>query len=183
MRFGPGHFEGVATVVAKLFALTAPCVAVFGRKDYQQLKVVERMAKDLCFEVEVVGMTTVRDADGLAMSSRNAYLSPADRARALSIPTALAGASAAFARGERRSGVLCDLVLREVAPNATRVDYVAVSDPATLVPFDDGATLNGPALVALAVWIGTTRLIDNIVLGEDPPPSVAKLDVTQGTNP
>jgi pantoate--beta-alanine ligase len=167
--FRPGHFEGVATVVAKLFALAAPCVAVFGRKDYQQLRVIERMARDLLFAVEIVGVATVRDADGLAMSSRNAYLSPQERERARSIPRALGEAVRAFEVGERRAGALRQIVTSRVAPAATKVDYVTVADPETLAPIDDGATLEGPALVALAAFIEKTRLIDNVVLGVDAP--------------
>ncbi len=168
--FRAGHFEGVATVVAKLFALAAPCLAVFGRKDYQQLRVIERMARDLLFDVEVVGVPTVRDDDGLAMSSRNAYLSPEERVRARSIPLGLGKAWSAFASGERRAGVLRSLALREVLPAATRVDYVTIADPDTLATIDDDAVISKPALVALAIWIEKTRLIDNLVLGEDPSP-------------
>jgi pantoate--beta-alanine ligase len=169
--FRPGHFEGVATVVAKLFALAAPCVAVFGRKDYQQLRVVERMAKDLLFAVEVVGVPTVRDVDGLALSSRNAYLSPKDRERARSIPRALGEAWSAFEKGERRAGALREIALGRIAPNATKIDYVTVADPETLAPIDDAAKLGGPALLALAVFVDKTRLIDNVVLGHDPSPT------------
>jgi pantoate--beta-alanine ligase len=171
--FRPGHFEGVATVVAKLFALAAPCVAVFGRKDYQQLRVIERMAEDLLFAVEIVGVPTVRDADGLALSSRNAYLSPEERERARSIPRALGEAVRAFEAGERRAGVLREMVTSRVAPVASKVDYVTVADPETLVAIDDGARLEGPALVALAAFIEKTRLIDNVVLGRDPSPERA----------
>jgi pantoate--beta-alanine ligase len=168
--FRPGHFEGVATVVAKLFALAAPCTAVFGRKDYQQLKIIERMAQDLLFDVEIVGVRTVRDPDGLALSSRNAYLSAEERERARAIPRGLAAVGSAFAAGERRADVLGEMVRRELAGRATKVDYVSVADPATLVPVDDGAKVGEKALVAVAIWIGKTRLIDNVVLGEDPSP-------------
>jgi pantoate--beta-alanine ligase len=168
--FRPGHFEGVATVVAKLFALAAPCLAVFGRKDYQQLLVIERMARDLLFDVEVVGFPTVRDDDGLAMSSRNAYLSPEERARARSIPLGLGKAWSAFAGGERRAGALRAMVAGEITPPATRVDYVTVADPETLATMGDDAVITKRALVALAVWIEKTRLIDNLVLGEDKSP-------------
>jgi pantoate--beta-alanine ligase len=168
--FRPGHFEGVATVVAKLFALAAPCVAVFGRKDYQQLRIIERMARDLFFAVEVVGVPTVRDGDGLAMSSRNAYLSPADRERARSIPLALGEAWSAYEAGERRAGTLRAIVANRIAPRATKVDYVTVADPETLVTIDDASTLDGPALLAVALFVEKTRLIDNVVLGQDPPP-------------
>jgi pantoate--beta-alanine ligase len=169
--FRAGHFEGVATVVAKLFALAAPCVAVFGKKDYQQWRIIERMAEDLFFDVEVVGAPIVRDADGIALSSRNAYLSPDERARARSIPLALGAACAAFAKGERRAGVLRSSVAAKLAPIATRVDYVTIADPKTLVAIDDAATLEGPALLAVALFVERTRLIDNVVLGEDPSPA------------
>jgi len=165
----PGHFEGVTTIVAKLFALTGPCVAVFGRKDYQQLKVLTRMAADLFLPVEVVGLRTVREPDGLALSSRNAYLSPADREAALSIPRGLTLAWQAFAKGERNAGVLRGLARASVAPVATSIDYVDVADPETLRVLADGDTTKDRALVAIALRIGTTRLIDNVVLGEDPP--------------
>jgi pantoate--beta-alanine ligase len=169
--FRPGHFEGVATVVTKLFALAAPCVAVFGRKDYQQLRIIERMAKDLLFAVEIVGVPTVRDTDGLALSSRNAYLSPKDRERARAIPAALGEAWSAFERGERRAGVLRDIVASRVAAVATKVDYVTVANPETLAPIDDAVVLAGPALLALAAFVEKTRLIDNVVLGHDASPT------------
>ena len=170
--FRPGHFEGVATVVAKLFALAAPCVAVFGRKDYQQLKIIERMAQDLRFDVAVVGVTTVRDGDGLALSSRNAYLSRDERASARAVPRALARAAAAYAAGERNVGVLERLARERVEPVMTSIDYVTIADPATLVPFGAGDELRAPAVLALAVRLGKTRLIDNMVLGEETPPRV-----------
>jgi pantoate--beta-alanine ligase len=171
--FRPGHFEGVATVVAKLFAMTSPCTAVFGRKDYQQLKIIERMACDLRFDVPIVGVTTVRDDDGLAMSSRNAYLSSGERARALAVPRALAKAAAAHANGERRAGVLEAIARAEVSPATTEIDYVSVADPTTLAPYDGASRLTGSALLALAVRVGKTRLIDNMVLGQEAPPEVA----------
>ena len=170
--FRPGHFEGVATVVAKLLALTSPCTAVFGRKDYQQLKIIERMACDLRFDVAIVGVTTVRDSDGLALSSRNLYLSPDERARARALPRALARAAAAYASGERRAGALEAVARTEVSPAMTDIDYVTVADPTTLAPYDGASRLPGPALLALAVRVGKTRLIDNMVLGEEAPPEV-----------
>ena len=171
--FRPGHFEGVATVVAKLFALTSPCIAIFGRKDYQQLKIIERMGRDLRFDVRIVGVTTVRDDDGLALSSRNAYLSSDERARARAVPRALAKAAAAYASGERRAGVLEAVARTEVGPVTTDIDYVTVADPETLAPYDAASRLGGPALLALAVRLGKTRLIDNMVLGQEAPPEVA----------
>jgi pantoate--beta-alanine ligase len=168
----PGHFEGVATVVAKLFAAVGPCVAVFGRKDYQQLKVIERMATDLLFPVTVVGHPTVRDFDGLALSSRNAYLSADERRRALAIPSALAGAASAFAAGERSARALLEPARQRVEAAARSIDYVTLADPRTLAPCDSATTLSGPVLLAIAARIEKTRLIDNMVLGEDVPPKV-----------
>lgn len=168
----PGHFEGVATVVAKLFALTSPCTAVFGRKDYQQLQIITRMARDLLFEVTIVGVPTVRDDDGLALSSRNAYLSGEERARARAVPRALAKAATAYASGERGAGALETIALTEVRAATTDIDYVTVAHPSTLVPYEAGARLDGPALLAIAARVGKTRLIDNVVLGEDAPPKV-----------
>jgi pantoate--beta-alanine ligase len=164
----PGHFEGVATVVAKLFVLVSPCTAIFGRKDYQQLRIVDRMAQDLCFAVTVVGMPTERDFDGLALSSRNAYLSPEERSQARSIPRGLSRAWSAFSAGERRAGALHALVRGEVGKVATSIDYVSLADPSTLEVLDDEATVPERTLLALALRIGKTRLIDNVVLGEDP---------------
>jgi pantoate--beta-alanine ligase len=173
--FRPGHFEGVATVVTKLFVLSGESTAVFGRKDYQQLRIVDRLAKDLCFPIQVVGHRTVREPDGLAMSSRNAYLSPPDRARARAIPRGLANAVTAFAKGERRTEALLSSVRSEVEPVADSIDYVSLNDPETLVPLQGivqqaeggGGT---QALLALALRIGSTRLIDNVVLGEEESP-------------
>lgn len=169
--FRPGHFQGVATVVAKLFAMAGPCTAVFGRKDYQQLKIIERLARDLLLPVAVVGEPTVRDADGLALSSRNAYLSAGERERALAIPRALAAAAAAFQAGERRAGALIEPARAALAAAELRVDYADIADPDLLVPFESSAVVGERALLALAAFCGTTRLIDNLVLGEDVAPS------------
>jgi pantoate--beta-alanine ligase len=166
----PGHFEGVTTVVAKLFALVGPSVAVFGKKDFQQLAVIRRMARDLFFPVEVVGHPIIREPDALAMSSRNAYLSPDERKRALGLSRGLAAAAHAFAKGERRAGVLRELAEREIVPVASSIDYVAVADVDSLAPLPDGQTTPDKALLAVACRIGGTRLIDNVVLGEDPAP-------------
>jgi pantoate--beta-alanine ligase len=170
-RFRPGHFEGVATVVAKLFALAGPCVAVFGKKDYQQLAILRRLATDLFFPVEIVGHPIVREADGLALSSRNAYLSPPDRQRALALSRGLAAAWRAFAHGERRAGVLRGLARAQVESGADSIDYVEVADADSLAPREGETEVGARALVAIACRIGATRLIDNVVLGEDPSPA------------
>ncbi len=164
----PTHFQGVATVVTKLLALTGPCVAVFGRKDYQQWQVVRRLTADLCLPVEVVGAPTVRQPDGLALSSRNQYLSAEERQRALAIPRALTEAARAFAAGERHAAALEALARTALEQAALRVDYVSVAHPETLARVE-GRT-EARALLALAAFAGTTRLIDNLVLGEEPAP-------------
>ncbi len=166
----PGHFEGVATIVAKLFALTGPCVAVFGRKDYQQLRVVERMARDLLLAVEVVGHPTLREPDGLAISSRNVYLSPDDRLHARQIPLGLSHAVQAFHRGVRNAGRLCELVRSCVSPVSSQIDYIDIADALTLKVFDSQATIGDRAVIAVAARVGPARLIDNVVLGEDSAP-------------
>ncbi len=170
----PGHFEGVCTVVAKLFTLVGPSLAVFGRKDYQQFRVIERMVRDLFLPVELVGLSTVREADGLALSSRNRYLSQDERARALGLARGLSLAVAACEAGERNAGRLRGLALGEVTRVATSVDYVTVADADTVVPLDDRDTIPARTLVAVAARLGATRLIDNVVLGEDPAPLEAR---------
>ncbi|HMJ15923.1 MAG TPA: pantoate--beta-alanine ligase [Polyangiaceae bacterium] len=169
----PGHFDGVSTIVTKLFAVAGPCTAVFGRKDYQQLKVIERMTRDLLLPVRIVPHATVREADGLALSSRNRYLSPEERERALSIPRALSDAAARFSAGERRPAALVSLVSERLQQAALRVDYVTLADPEELTPFAEISDVGNRALLAIAASCGTTRLIDNIVLGEDTPPIAA----------
>ncbi|EYF01278.1 pantoate--beta-alanine ligase [Chondromyces apiculatus] len=168
----PGHFEGVATVVTKLFALAGPCVAVFGRKDYQQLMVIRRLVRDLLLPVEVVGIPTVRESDGLALSSRNTYLSPEDRRRAAEIPHALAEAARAFEAGERRAGTLVARVRARLARISDRIDYIDVAEPESLRVLGAEEHAGERALLALALRVGTTRLIDNLVLGEDSAPRV-----------
>ena len=171
--FRPGHFEGVATVVTKLFAIAGPCTAVFGRKDYQQLKIIERLARDLLLPVQVVGEPTVRDADGLALSSRNAYLSAGERQRALAIPRSLGQAWTAFQAGERRAGALIEPVRAALGEAGLRLDYADLADADELFPFPLDAQVPERALLAVAAFCGTTRLIDNLVLGEDARPNVA----------
>jgi pantoate--beta-alanine ligase len=166
----PGHFEGVATVVTKLFAVAGRSVAVFGRKDYQQLQVIRRMTRDLLLPIEIVGHPTVRERDGLALSSRNAFLSADDRARAIAIPRGLSEAIERFRAGERRVRDLREPVRAMLEEAGLRVDYVALADADELTPFDEGAAIGGRALIAVAAFAGNTRLIDNVVLGEDEPP-------------
>ena len=169
-RSRPGHFDGVATVVAKLFNLVGPCVAVFGRKDYQQLAIVRRLAADLALPVEVVGLATVREPDGLALSSRNRYLTPAERVRALALARGLTAAHARFAAGERRIGALRVPLEESLRAACDSVDYVTAADPDTLADRCDDDPAAGRLLLAVAARLGTTRLIDNTVLGEDRPP-------------
>jgi pantoate--beta-alanine ligase len=164
----PGHFEGVATVVTKLLALAAPCVAAFGRKDYQQWKVVERLVRDLLLPVQIVGCTTIREPDGLALSSRNRYLSPDDRVRATALARGLRAASEAWAQDEREPQRLQAAAQAPVEAAMDAVDYVAVVDPETLEPLIEGSAAR--AAVLMAARLGGTRLIDNLVLGEEPPP-------------
>ncbi len=164
----PGHFEGVATVVTKLLQVVGPCAAIFGRKDYQQLAVIRRIVGDLFMPVDVVGLPTVREKDGLAMSSRNAYLSREDRARAVAIVNGLDAASRRFAAGERDARELERVARGPIERATTSIDYVDVRDPETLAPI--ARAVGARALLAVACRGGATRLIDNSVLGEDPPP-------------
>jgi pantoate--beta-alanine ligase len=163
----PGHFEGVATIVAKLFALTGPSVAIFGRKDYQQWKVVERLARDLFLPVEVIGAPTVREPDGLALSSRNRYLDSSERQRARSIAEGLTAAARAFDTGERTAGVLANLARAPIAQAGASIDYVAVTCPETLQAYEPAQHVGARALVVVAARFGATRLLDNLVLGEE----------------
>ena len=166
----PGHFDGVTTIVSKLFAVTGECVAVFGRKDYQQLKVIERMTRDLLLPVEVVGLRTLRDTDGLALSSRNAYLTPEERQRALAIPRALSAAVTAFVGGERRISALRELTFAELGVGGLRLDYATFADADELSPLPEDGLVGDRLLLAVAGFMGKTRLIDNVVLGEDAAP-------------
>jgi pantoate--beta-alanine ligase len=160
----PGHFAGVLTVVAKLFNIVQPDVAYFGQKDWQQATLVRRMVRDLDFPVEIVVAPTVRETDGLALSSRNAYLSAEERREARGLSAALGAAHAAFAAGERDPGALQREVARVLGMYPGVVaDYISVVEPETLEP---AARLDERTVVALAARVGTTRLIDNIVLGE-----------------
>ena len=159
----PGHFNGVCTVVATLFNLVLPHVAVFGEKDAQQLRIIRRMVRDLRFPVEIVPGPTLREPDGLARSSRNQYLTPAQRPQAACLRRALDEAERLFAAGERDpqkiAAALRSLIAQ--APDA-RLDYAAIVDDETLQPL--AGPISRPALAALAVWVGKPRLIDNTVL-------------------
>jgi pantoate--beta-alanine ligase len=158
----PTHFAGVTTVVAKLFNMVKPQVAVFGCKDYQQLVAIRRMVADLNFDIEVVGAPIVREADGLAMSSRNAYLSPAERAAARCLSAALQAAVAEAAHGET-DGLRILAAARRVITNEplARLEYATLADPETL---EEVSAVRVPTLLALAAHIGRTRLIDNCIL-------------------
>ncbi|HSZ14484.1 MAG TPA: pantoate--beta-alanine ligase [Solirubrobacteraceae bacterium] len=170
---GPEHFRGVATVVTKLLCMALPDVAYFGQKDAQQVVVIRRLATDLNLPVLIEALPTVRERDGLALSSRNALLSPEERARALALPAALDAARALAARGERSARALLDAAREAMRPFDVEPEYIAVVDPDTLEPVDslDGAssphrpgTGKGETLLALAARVGEVRLIDNTVL-------------------
>jgi len=159
----PGHFRGVATVVAKLFNIVQPHRAYFGQKDAQQLAVIRRLTRDLGLPVEVVGLPTVREPDGLAMSSRNAFLSPEERKAALVLYRSLEAAQELWRSGVRDASLIRQRMGELLAGEPlARVDYVSVADAETLEELE---TVDRPALVSLAVRIGKTRLIDNVGLG------------------
>ncbi|BAF58402.1 panthothenate synthetase [Pelotomaculum thermopropionicum SI] len=160
----PGHFRGVCTVVTKLFNIVKPDYAFFGQKDAQQALVIKRMAADLNMDLEVITVPTVREADGLAMSSRNVYLDPEQRRAALVLSRSLEKAGEAFRAGERDASKLRQMVLDMIkAEPLANIDYVEIYSYPELEPLDQ---INGPALLALAVKIGQTRLIDNAILGQ-----------------
>ena len=158
----PGHFRGVTTVVAKLFHITEPDLAFFGQKDAAQVAIVRRMARDLSLGVEIVVCPIVREADGLAMSSRNAYLNPQERKSALVLSRSLAQVKKLFEQGERRTAKLAAAGRQIFAEEpSVRLDYIEIVSPETLEPVEH---ITDPALVAVAAFVGGTRLIDNIVL-------------------
>ena len=157
----PGHFRGVATVVAKLFNLSRPHAALFGEKDWQQLAVIRAMVRDLAFPIEIVGMPIVREPDGLALSSRNAYLDGGARARALSLSRALFEARDAAARGERDAAALRARAEGRLAVAGVRPDYVEIVHPDTLAPL---ARVEPGSVMLVAGFVGPTRLIDNVKL-------------------
>ena len=155
----PGHFDGVTTIVAKLFHITKPHLAIFGQKDYQQLTVISRMVKDLNMDIRIVGVPTVREPDGLAMSSRNNYLGHEERKSALCLKKSLDLAGDLFSQGERRTHRIKSAIEKLILSHPfTEVDYISICHPDTL---EDLGIIEGETLVTLAVKVGNTRLIDN----------------------
>lgn len=159
----PIHFRGVCTVCLKLFNISLADHAVFGRKDAQQALIIKRMVRDLNVPIHITTAPLVRESDGLAMSSRNRYLSPEERKNALSLSRGIFAAERAWKAGEKRASELIRLVTESVTANGGVVDYVVCNDQATLRPLE---TADKPALLAAAVYFGKTRLIDNVFLGE-----------------
>ncbi len=167
----PGHFRGVTTVCAKLFNIIRPDRAYFGEKDYQQLQVIRRMVRDLFLSLTIVGVPTVREADGLAMSSRNSYLTPTERQAARVVPRALQAAQEAVERGELATTKITDVVAEMVAAQPlAKLQYAVVVEPETLAPL---RVLTQEARLLVAVVVGSTRLIDNIALVPKAPPPPA----------
>lgn len=158
----PGHFDGVATVVAKLFNQVRPDIAIFGEKDWQQLAIIRRMARDLDFGLDILGAPIARDTDGLALSSRNAYLSAADRKAAIAFPNALKAAAATIAGGGDVAEALAKAEAAIIAGGFASVDYVALADADSLERLD---VFRPPARLLAAARIGKTRLIDNMAVG------------------
>ena len=156
-----GHFKGVCQVVGKLFNIVRPDVACFGQKDYQQLRIIEAMAEALDFNIEIIPCPTLRDPDGLAMSSRNAYLSPEEREKSLAVSRALFAAQQEFANGVRQANRLLTTVQKTILERHLLIDYVAAVDAKTLKHTD---VVAGPTVIAVAVRVGKTRLIDNVLL-------------------
>jgi pantoate--beta-alanine ligase len=161
--FRPGHFRGVATVVTKLFNIVKPHLAVFGEKDYQQLLVIKRMVEDLNLDVEIIPGMLIREEDGIAMSSRNAYLSPENRKKAVTLYRSLIKGKESFASGERRASILCKTVKDSLeSVIGISVQYVEVRDAETLEKVE---VIHRPSVIALAAIVGGVRLIDNILIG------------------
>ena len=159
----PGHFRGVTTVVAKLFNMVKPHIALFGEKDFQQCVVIKRMVKDLNFDLEILAMPTIREPDGLAMSSRNARLSPAERQTSLCVSRALNKAAELVSQGERQAVPVLQAVQEIISSEeGIRLDYASLCDPDTL---EEVTEVTQPTLLAIAAWVGDVRLIDNRVIG------------------
>jgi len=160
--FRPGHFDGVATVCTKLFNIVQPDVVYLGQKDAQQLAVIRRLVRDLDLPLEIVGCPTIREPDGLAMSSRNAYLSPAERRQATCLYRALCAAREQIQGGQREPAAVTGAMRQIIAESGpARIDYISVVDPESMQPV---SKIEKPVLVALAVRIGPTRLIDNLLV-------------------
>jgi pantoate--beta-alanine ligase len=160
--FRPGHFRGVATAVTKFFNIVSPHAAVFGCKDYQQLQVIRRLVADLNYDIEIIGHPTVREPDGLAISSRNVYLDPDERRAALCLSRSLRLAESLVRQGERSATVLLDAVRAEIAKETlARLEYASLCDPESLQEVD---LIRRPTLLALAARIGEARLIDNAII-------------------
>lgn len=158
----PGHFRGVCTVVSKLFNIVTPDRAYFGQKDAQQLAVIKKMVKDLNFNIEIVGCPIIREADGLAMSSRNTYLSKEERKAALVLNRSLNMAKLAITNGEKKTEKIKEIIYSEIEKEPlARVDYIEIVDSESLQSVD---SINKPVLTAIAVYIGKTRLIDNFII-------------------
>lgn len=164
-RTRPGHFRGVTTIVMKFLHVVEPDVAIFGNKDYQQRRVLEQMVRDQDMPIRVIAAPTVREVDGLAMSSRNTRLSVDARAQAAAIPRALDAAQAAFDAGERRVNTLLTSVRESLLAAGGTLDYVEIADDLTLTPLPPEHVLTAPAVLAVAVFFGGIRLIDNAALG------------------
>jgi pantoate--beta-alanine ligase len=161
----PVHFRGVATVCAKLFNMVKPHLAIFGKKDFQQLVTIKRMVADLNMDLDIVGMPTTREKDGLAMSSRNVYLSPEERQAALSLSRSLQKAKKQYDMGERCAGRILESITAYIeGVPLTRIDYVKICSTTTM---QDVKSLEDESVLALAVFVGATRLIDNYVFGEE----------------
>lgn len=161
----PGHFRGVTTVCCKLFNIVKPHVTVFGKKDFQQLVTIKRMVSDLNMDLEVIAMPTIREPDGLAMSSRNVYLKPEERTSALSLSKSLKLAKDMYDRGVRDAEIIIGEVRQFIESHPhTRVDYVKICDTTTM---EDVKKIEGECVIALAVFVGSARLIDNYVFGEE----------------
>lgn len=173
----PTHFEGVATIVAKIFHVVGEATYCFGRKDYQQLRVIERLAIDLLFPVEVVGCPIVRELDGLAMSSRNVYLSAEERSRALAIVRSLQAALESFRTTKSSVSALIEQTTQGLSSAGLEVDYVEIRDALSLQECAKTEPVQSPAVLAIAVRLGGTRLIDNVVLDASTP------DLVQGGAP
>ena len=161
--FRPGHFRGVTTVVAKLFNIVKPHFALFGEKDFQQCVVIQRMVKDLNFDLEIIPMPTIRETDGIAMSSRNARLNESERQTSLCISRALNSAQEMVTRGERNTEAVLQMVQDTLSKDGgVRLEYASLCHPETL---EEASRVSGPTLLAIAVWVGNVRLIDNRVIG------------------